>query len=350
VAPQTNGQQTSETEADFSYFHNGTTVDFWNAGSSRREIVVDFGPEGDYTVRLTGTAVVDGRFQGYLSPARLFEGMDNRFDTFVVEGSTIWDMAAAQNNISPNAYILRDTWTDLDGMERRIEAQGMPGELWAGSGIGPTFDGRFGVTTSAPGGALIAPYATGSYLASLRENLIQDDGQGRLYGILQRTEAAAAVTAGIAALMLQANPLLDALDARIFLQQTARRDSLTGTSPNSRFGYGKIDAYAVVARVLGIPNLTEVEGALPRSATLFPNYPNPFSASTTLRFALPARADVRLVVYDLLGREVAVPVEGVLAPGVYETSFDASRLPAGVYVCRLEAGGVTHSRALTLVR
>jgi subtilisin family serine protease len=246
--------------------------------------------------------------------------------------------------------VLRHDWTDIDGVVRSVTNEGAIGDLWLGSGIGPTMDDRLGVTVSAPGERLFAPYAPRSFFATGRSNIVRDDGAGGMYGLQSAVSAAAPVTTGIIALMLQANPLLNAVDVRVALQQTAREDAFTGDTPNNRWGFGKIDAYAAVARILGVVDLVEVEGELPGEATLFSNYPNPFSGSTTLRFSRPARADVRLVVYDLLGREVAVPVEGVLAPGVYETSFDASRLPAGVYVCRLEAGGVTYSRALTLVR
>ena len=67
-------------------------------------------------------------------------------------------------------------------------------------------------------------------------------------------------------------------------------------------------------------------------------FPNPFRAATTVRFTLPDAADVTLAVYDVLGRRVATLEDGPLATGDHEATFDASELPGGVYLVRLDAG------------
>ena len=67
-------------------------------------------------------------------------------------------------------------------------------------------------------------------------------------------------------------------------------------------------------------------------------------------YALPAGGPVRLAVYDLLGREVAVLVDGVWAAGAYEAVLDGRGLPAGVYVVRLTAGAFVETRRVTLLR
>lgn len=69
-----------------------------------------------------------------------------------------------------------------------------------------------------------------------------------------------------------------------------------------------------------------------------------------LAYALPEAGRVRLGVFDALGRAVTVLVDGHRPPGRYEATFDASRLPAGVYVARLDAGGEQRAIPLTLVR
>ena len=78
---------------------------------------------------------------------------------------------------------------------------------------------------------------------------------------------------------------------------------------------------------------------LPSAYALEPNYPNPFNPTTEIRFALPEAANVRLVVYDALGREVARLVEGPVGTGYQHAPFDASNLPSGVYLYRMEATG-----------
>ncbi len=79
-------------------------------------------------------------------------------------------------------------------------------------------------------------------------------------------------------------------------------------------------------------------------------YPNPFAARTTVGFTLPVAQDVRLVVYDVLGREVAVLVDGVRQAGAQAVAFEAAGLPSGTYLVRLEAGSVWLTQRLTLVR
>jgi hypothetical protein len=77
---------------------------------------------------------------------------------------------------------------------------------------------------------------------------------------------------------------------------------------------------------------------MPEAVVLAPNYPNPFNPATTLRCGLPAAAHVRLEVFDLLGRRVALLLDAERPAGWHEVRFDAEGLPGGVYVYRLAAG------------
>ncbi len=79
-------------------------------------------------------------------------------------------------------------------------------------------------------------------------------------------------------------------------------------------------------------------------------YPNPMRDAATVAFALPEADAVRLVVYDVLGREVAVLADGVLDAGEHEVRFDGADLPSGVYVVRLNAGGQVQTQRVTVVR
>ncbi len=78
-------------------------------------------------------------------------------------------------------------------------------------------------------------------------------------------------------------------------------------------------------------------------------YPNPFSGQARIAFALDAEADVRVAVYDVLGREVAVLVDGAREAGRHETVFDAAGLGAGVYLYRIEAGSEVTTGRMTLL-
>ncbi len=79
-------------------------------------------------------------------------------------------------------------------------------------------------------------------------------------------------------------------------------------------------------------------------------FPNPLRDGATLRYAVEADAEVRLAVYDVLGREVAVLAEGAVEAGSHSAAFDASGLPAGVYVYRLAVGATVETGRMTVVR
>ncbi|HYE95019.1 MAG TPA: T9SS type A sorting domain-containing protein [Rubricoccaceae bacterium] len=107
----------------------------------------------------------------------------------------------------------------------------------------------------------------------------------------------------------------------------------------------------VPSDVGGIVNSNEpVEPGVPGRFALERAYPNPFNPATTIRYSVGAAGPVRLAVYDVTGREVAVLVDGPLAPSVYEATFDASGLASGVYVVRLAAGGQVLSHTITLLK
>ena len=94
---------------------------------------------------------------------------------------------------------------------------------------------------------------------------------------------------------------------------------------------------------------TQSQG-LPHAFELTQNYPNPFNPSTAIRFGLPRDLLVSLHVFDLLGREVAVLVNEKRAAGVYEITFDGSRLASGVYFYRLQAGDYIATKKLLLLK
>jgi photosystem II stability/assembly factor-like uncharacterized protein len=92
------------------------------------------------------------------------------------------------------------------------------------------------------------------------------------------------------------------------------------------------------------------DGELPRAFALQQNYPNPFNPTTAISYQLPVASSVRIVIYDLLGREVAVLVNERKAAGSYEVQFEASRLSSGVYLYRLMAGSFTQTLKMVAVK
>jgi len=108
---------------------------------------------------------------------------------------------------------------------------------------------------------------------------------------------------------------------------------------------------ALVGTTTVITNVSrdEIVG-IPSTFALHQNYPNPFNPSTTISYDLPVRARVKLVIYNLLGQEVATLVNGEQEPGRYNVKFDASGLPSGIYFYRLEAGKFVDVKKMILVK
>jgi hypothetical protein len=69
---------------------------------------------------------------------------------------------------------------------------------------------------------------------------------------------------------------------------------------------------------------------------LLHNYPNPFNPVTVIKYSIPERTFVKLTVYDMLGREVKILVNGVQSRGIYTATWDASQVPTGVYLYKLQ--------------
>ena len=80
------------------------------------------------------------------------------------------------------------------------------------------------------------------------------------------------------------------------------------------------------------------------------NYPNPFNPNTTIEYSIPQQSFVVLKIFDGLGREVVTLGNVKKDAGKYSVRFDASGLPSGVYLYRLQTGSFTQTRKLMLVK
>ena len=80
------------------------------------------------------------------------------------------------------------------------------------------------------------------------------------------------------------------------------------------------------------------------------NFPNPFNPTTTIKFGIPRNGFVKLVVYDVLGKEVAVLVNNEKTTGTYEVTFDASKLNSGVYFYKITSGDFSGVKKMLLVK
>lgn len=144
-----------------------------------------------------------------------------------------------------------------------------------------------------------------------------------------------------------------------------------GENSQDRYGFavagpGDMNADGHVDVVVGAPDVGTEDGrlyayslacftvaaaaSLPAAFALAPPRPNPATTRTTLGYTLPEASRVRLAVYDVLGRAVAVLADGPREASAHDVTLDASVLPSGTYLVRLTAGDHVETRRLTLLR
>jgi hypothetical protein len=98
------------------------------------------------------------------------------------------------------------------------------------------------------------------------------------------------------------------------------------------------------------PVAAEPGGALPAAVTLGRVVPNPMASTATVTFTVHEPVEVRLAVYDVLGREVAVLAEGAYAVGTHTATFDGADAAGGTYLYRLEAAGAVQALTTTVLK
>jgi len=124
--------------------------------------------------------------------------------------------------------------------------------------------------------------------------------------------------------------------------------------------YTKIFSY-VDNKIIDITNQAEVASdnlqlpgnantEIPKEYAIAQNYPNPFNPTTSIKFDIPNLSEVKLSVYDLTGREIAVLVNETLEPGSYSYKWNASQLSSGIYFYRIKAGSFVQTKKMVLIK
>ena len=96
-------------------------------------------------------------------------------------------------------------------------------------------------------------------------------------------------------------------------------------------------------------DIVEVE-IMPTEFELSQNYPNPFNPSTTIRFSLPKETQLKINIYNMLGELVETLAEGTYETGYHKATFNASSLPSGAYVYRIESSDFVQVRKMVLIK
>jgi len=93
-----------------------------------------------------------------------------------------------------------------------------------------------------------------------------------------------------------------------------------------------------------------IGNTVPQSYSLSQNYPNPFNPVITIKYNLASNSNVKITIFDVLGRRISTLVNQFQTLGAYKIDFDASDLSSGVYFYKIEAGQFTDVKRMNLIK
>ena len=117
---------------------------------------------------------------------------------------------------------------------------------------------------------------------------------------------------------------------------------------NPAFAYSLLAAS--IQQIDGTTGIELINNTMPDSYVLTQNYPNPFNPSTQIRFSIPEQTNVKLLIYDVLGREVSQLVDQVMQAGTYSFSWDAKGYSSGVYFYKLQTDNFVKVKKMMLLK
>ncbi|MCW9065931.1 MAG: S8 family peptidase [Ignavibacteriaceae bacterium] len=204
-----------------------------------------------------------------------------------------------------------------------------------GSGIRSDFS-SVGPTTDPPGRIKPDLMAMGEGVYVARSS------SPTSYGYSSGTSFSCPILAGASALLLEVDPSLTPIQLRELLKNTASQSN----NPDNLYGWGIINTYAAAQSLItGVnPNQT------PEDYYILQNYPNPFNPSTKIRFAVPEKSNVKLALYDVLGRELDIILDEELNPGVKEVALNGTDLSSGIYLVRMITNNYQKTIKITLLK
>ncbi len=263
-----------------------------------------------------------------------FPDIPNALDYLAPDNySSVGLPAVANNVIGVGASINRTEFTSRSG--ETIVSEGTKGDLASFSSLGPTADNRIKPEIVAPGHNVVSALS----LASLGNEYIYPDeiAEGGKHFVASGTSMSSPAVAGCLALFLQMHPNATYDDVITAFRSHARQDGFTGNNlPDNNWGYGKMDIFEMLKETS-----VSVQNQFSDKFVLLNNYPNPFNPKTEIRYQVSDISHVKLTVFDVMGREIAVLADEIYHPGSYKIHYDPSAYKtasntSGVYICHLQ--------------
>lgn len=233
--------------------------------------------------------------------------------------------------ISVGAIAARTSYTNVKGKFINDSWYTTPPAIARFSSRGPTVDGRTKPNVAAPGydvpSSLNNKQIAGWMLdRTLLKTVFNNDTQ--YWAAFSGTSMAAPHVTGIVALMLQANPNLTAAQVKEILETTTDVDQNTGTVPNNTYGYGRVNAYTAIIKVLQFSSVNSMN-AHPAPSV----FPNPFTQLLTVK--ITDHIAGTLLLTDVHGRELLV----LETTDKNDYSINTESLNPGIYFLNFRSGG-----------
>jgi len=218
---------------------------------------------------------------------------------------TVGMPGTAHNAITVGAYVTKNNWMNFE--DKYFSRNSVLNDLASFSSIGPTADGRLKPEISAPGDVTASALAKNSSYEDLDIRILP----GRKHVLLQGTSMASPHVAGAAALLLGVNPMLTGEDVKSAITGAAVQDAMTGSFPNNRWGYGKMDIFGAVVRELGYSILFDRE-LLTYHGSMLSSYTLTGSNKIALRFSPSTDgflSGLFVSIMDILPQEGSLQIE-----------------------------------------
>jgi len=341
---------------DNSYTYNGWTYDAWAYGELTKELVDNYqnifeictnGPRDYNKEVITEWLSADGE-RNYLLAGEEWLGADNQYedkDYFI--GSFEYDILGITHSYNDISY---------DG----TSGQDLPSRFFPQEGTelgGAMFDKTTeldAVDTVSIDSILYNPmYEIGQASNWLDGfEIIEGDETSDVFmkaetrGIMATPEVRE-VNVGVSRILPTGNKI-------VFM--TYDPISIDSSPSYYWFGQGNVSQTTQAlfwfgANIVGV----DAKGTQPETFSLSQNYPNPFNPSTVIKYSIPTdvkseMSNVKIVVYDILGKEVATLVNAEQKAGNYEVTFNASKLSSGVYFYKLKCNEFFNTKKMVLLR
>jgi subtilisin family serine protease len=228
----------------------------------------------------------------------------------------------------------QDIYTYLG--EHRVYEAGLNGKRYSASSIGPTFDGRLKPDVMAPGVNVISSYSS-FYLENHPNNwdIVHSDKKhfqfgGRTYAwnYNSGTSMSSPAVAGAIALWLQADPTLTPAKIKEVFSETCSHPDASLSYPNNEYGYGQIDVYKGLLKVLELSNVPGLSTTQPTKVTILPIG----NQQVNITFDAPAEHGFSVAVYSLGGQKIR---QKSFVSGNQSYQIDLTSLPHGVFAVQV---------------